>query len=266
VTLFDLPDDAAPSGPLVRVRMTVAYDGTEFHGFAAQPGLRTVAGLLEEALERVLGHRVSLTGAGRTDKGVHAWGQVVTFDAGTTQPLDTEAVRRALNKLCGPAIVVRDVAVADGDFDARFSARSRLYHYRVLNRDAPDPFLHRTTWWVPQPLDLAALRLASDPLIGEHDFSSFCRRPKGLGEREVSLVRRVLDARWIDEGAGLLRFEVEAAAFCHQMVRSLVGTLVAMGRGERRPGEMLAILQARDRRFTSNIAPPHGLCLWAVRY
>jgi tRNA pseudouridine38-40 synthase len=246
--------------------MTVAYDGTDLHGFAAQPGLRTVAGLLEEALERVLGHRVALTGAGRTDKGVHAWGQVVTFDAAATSPLDPVALGRALNKLCGPAIVVRDVATAAPDFDARFSARGRLYRYTVVNREVPDPFRQRTAWWVPQPLDLAALRLASDPLIGEHDFTSFCRRPKTSGEREVSLVRRVLDARWVDEGEGVLRFEIEASAFCHQMVRSLVGTLVAMGRGERRPGEMLAILQARDRRFTTNIAPPHGLCLWEVRY
>jgi tRNA pseudouridine38-40 synthase len=246
--------------------MTVAYDGTDLHGFAAQPGLRTVAGMLEEALERVLGHRVSLTGAGRTDRGVHAWGQVVTFDADGGRSFDPEAVRRALNKLCGPAIVVREVASANGDFDARFSARSRLYRYRIVNREVPDPFLHRTAWWVPQPLDLAALRLASDPLIGEHDFSSFCRRPKVSDGREVSLVRRVIDARWVEEGDGLVSFEIEASSFCHQMVRSLVGTLVAMGRGERRPGEMLAILQARDRRFTTNIAPPHGLCLWEVRY
>jgi tRNA pseudouridine38-40 synthase len=130
----------------------------------------------------------------------------------------------------------------------------------------PDPFLHRTSWWVPQPLDLAALRVASDPLIGEHDFTSFCRRPKVPADREVSLVRRVVDATWAEDDGGVLRFEIEASAFCHQMVRSLVGTLVAMGRGERRPGEMLAILRARDRRFTSNIAPPHGLCLWEVRY
>jgi tRNA pseudouridine38-40 synthase len=248
--------------------MTVAYDGTPFHGFAAQPGLRTVAGMLSEALGKVLRHPVELTGAGRTDRGVHAWGQVVSFDAEAAKFNDV-ALIRILNKLCGPSIVVREVATAGPDFDARFSARSRRYRYTVVNRPVPDPFRWANTWHVPDRLDLAALRLSTDPLIGEHDFSSFCRRPRSdgrLGGAEVALVRRVLSANWSAEDDDVLRFEIEATSFCHQMVRSVVGLMVDVGRGRRRAGEVLAILAARDRGSVTSIAPPRGLCLWQVNY
>ena len=213
--------------------MLVAYDGTSFHGFAEQPGQRTVAGVLRPAIERVVRHPVELTCAGRTDRGVHAWGQVVSLDLDID--LDLDALHRSLVKLCGPDIVVREVTRAVPDFDARFSARSRTYRYTVLNRPLPDPFLARTTWHVATPLDLDLLLLACDPLLGEHDFSAFCRRPKvPAGEEPVSLVRRVLAAGWTDLGEGVLRFEITATAFCHQMVRSIVGH----GRERRpRPGE-----------------------------
>jgi tRNA pseudouridine38-40 synthase len=163
-----------------------------------------------------------------------------------------------------PAIAVRAAEVAAPGFDARFSARARRYRYLVLNRPTPDPFLAATAWHVEVPLDIARMRLACDPLIGEHDFSSFCRRPKGDGE--VSLVRRVLDARWTDDGDGLLRFDIEATAFCHQMVRSIVGTLVDVGRGRLRAGQVKGILAARDRAAAGEPAPPHGLCLVEVVY
>ncbi len=258
---------AAPRGPLVRVRLTVAYDGGGFHGFAAQPGLRTVAGVLTEALERVLRHDVDLVVAGRTDAGVHAWGQVVSFDT-TAARFDPRHLQRTLNKLCGPPIAIRAVDEAAADFDARFSALSRRYRYTVLNRAVPDPFLRTTAWHVADPLDLGALRLGCDALIGEHDFSSFCRRPKQPRPTDApaSLVRRVIDAGWKAMGADVLRFEIEANAFCHQMVRSVVGTLVEMGGGRLRPGEMAAIVAARDRAVAGTVAPPHGLCLWEVRY
>jgi len=265
VTLFDVPETAAPAGPLIRVRMLVAYDGTDFHGFAEQPGVRTVAGTLREAIEKVVRRPVELTCAGRTDRGVHAWGQVVSLDlpAGT----DLEGLHRSLIKLCAPPIVVREVAEAAPDFDARFSARSRTYRYTVLNRPLPDPFLARTTWHVPQPLDLDLLALACDPFLGEHDFSAFCRRPKpGPDGTAPSLVRRVLAAGWTDLGDDLLRFEITATAFCHQMVRSIVGTIVAAGHGRLRPGDILQILRSGDRSQAAPIAPPHGLCLWHVEY
>jgi tRNA pseudouridine38-40 synthase len=279
VTLFDDLPEPVRSEPterpveLVRVRLVVAYDGAPYHGFAANPGVATVAGTLQRTIERILRHPVQLTGAGRTDRGVHAWGQVVSFDA-PAAGLDLAALQRSINKLCGGTIVIREAAVAPPDFDARFSARSRIYRYTIVNRPVPDPFLAATAWWIEHPLDLAAMRLACDPLIGEHDFSSFCRRPKDRmiggdeddGESGPSLVRRVLDARWDDEGDGVLRFTIEATAFCHQMVRSIVGTLVEVGRGRKRAGEMTGILRARDRSLAGPVAPPQGLCLWAVTY
>ncbi|MEZ5144754.1 MAG: tRNA pseudouridine(38-40) synthase TruA [Acidimicrobiales bacterium] len=247
------------------MRLTVAYDGRGFHGFADNPGVATVAGTLSRTIERVTGTVVELTGAGRTDAGVHAWGQVVSLDLPTGTEL--ELVQRAINKLCGPALVVRAAEWADEGFDARFSARWRRYRYTIVNRPVPDPFLAATAWHVPQPLDLRVMTLACDPLIGEHDFSSFCRRPRAAdGQEPPSLVRRVLDARWEDEGDGVLRLWITATAFCHQMVRSVTGTLVDIGSGRRTAGEMTGILRARSRAAAGGVAPPHGLCLWDVGY
>jgi tRNA pseudouridine38-40 synthase len=268
VTLFEpeLGTPAALSGPLVRVRATVAYDGSGFAGFAPQPRQKTVGGTLADAIARVLRHPVELTCAGRTDAGVHAWGQVVSFDA-VADGFDPARLRRSVNKIVAPALSVRSVEVAEPDFDARFSASSRTYRYTVLNRPLPDPFLARTTWHVPVPLDPDLLALACDPLLGEHDFSAFCRRPKvPAGTEPPSLVRRVLAAGWTDLGEGLLRFEITASAFCHQMVRSIVGTVVSAGHGQVRAGDITGILRSGDRAKAAPIAPPQGLCLWHVDY
>ena len=243
--------------------MTVAYDGTGFRGFAANPGVRTVGGTLAGAIAKVLGHPVELTCAGRTDAGVHAWGQVVHFDVRPDPRPDPEGLQRSLNKMLAPAVVVREASTAPAGFDARRSATSRRYRYTVLNRSVPDPFLAPTSWHVPEPLELRAMQLACDPLIGEHDWSSFCRRPPA---DDASLVRVVREATWVDVGHGLLRFEIEASAFCHQMVRSVVGMLVAVGRSRKRAGDVAWILRSRDRSLAGEPAPPHGLCLWEVRY
>jgi len=249
-----------------RLALTVAYDGTAFHGFAAQEGLATVAGALTDALARVLRQPIELTCAGRTDAGVHAWGQVVSFDA-DLGPFTPDDLLERVNRLCGPQIAVRAAAVVADDFDARFSATARVYRYTVLNRRAPDPFLAATTWHVTEPLTVRSMTMACDPLIGEHDFSTFCRRPKPrAGDPEPSLVRRVLRAGWTEHDDGILRFEIEASAFCHQMVRSIVGLLVDVGRHRRRAGDVRGILEARDRAGLPNLAPPQGLCLWQVRY
>ena len=246
--------------------MTVAYDGSGFRGFAANAGVPTVAGTLTAALEQVLRHPVELTCAGRTDAGVHGWGQVVSFDV-HDEAVDLAELQRAVNRLCGGPVVVREAAVAAPDFDARFSARARVYRYTILNRPVGDPFLARTTWHVTTPLDRHVLRLACDPFIGSHDFSSFCRAPKvAAGQPPASLVRRVVDARWDELDDGLLRFQIEASAFCHQMVRSIVGTLVEVGSGRRRAGELTAVLRSGDRHDAGQLAPPHGLCLWEVKY
>jgi tRNA pseudouridine38-40 synthase len=267
LTLFDLDDGlGGPEAPPVRVRMTVAYDGSGFHGFAANRDVRTVAGVLGDAIGRVLGHPVTLTCAGRTDKGVHARGQVVSFDT-PRRGLDLESLQRSLNGMCGPEVVVRDAAPAPPGFDARRSARSRRYRYTVLNRPVSDPFLSRTAWHIETPLDLNALRLCCDPLHGEHDFSAFCRRPRvAAGAFPPSMVRRVTDAGWRDLGDGILRFEIEASSFCQQMVRSVVGTMVDAGAGRRRAGEMADILRCRDRQASGQLAPARGLCLWEVTY
>jgi len=247
----------------VRVRMTVAYDGTGFRGYAENRNVRTVGGDLGAALATVLRHPVILHVAGRTDAGVHAWGQVVSFDA-TDDDVDLLTLQRHLNAMLGPAIVVREASVARPGFDARRSALGRRYRYTILNRPVPDPFLAATTWHVTEPLDLAALRLACDPLIGEHDFSSFCRVPKRIPD--ASLCRRVDDASWLDLGDGRLRFDIDASSFCQQMVRALVGTMVPMGAGRLRAGEMTSIMRARDRGVAPGLAPPRGLCLWEVVY
>ena len=245
-----------------RVRMTIAYDGTGFSGFSENLNVRTVGGELKAALATFLRHPVDLIVAGRTDAGVHAWGNVAHFD--TEADVDVVTLQRHLNSMLGPAIVVRSAEIAAPGFNARHDAVARRYRYTVLNRPVPDPFLARTTWHVPQPLDLSLLRLACDPLIGEHDFSSFCRVQKRVPG--ASLIRLVYDARWVEAGDGLLRFDIDASSFCQQMVRALVGTMVPMGMGKQRPGEMAGILRARDRSAANRVAPARGLCLWEVVY
>lgn len=266
MTLFDPPDaPEGPTGPVERIRLVVAYDGSRYHGFAPNPGVTTVGGTLTDALGAVLRTGVELTCAGRTDKGVHAAAQVVTFDApaGLVEPAK---LQRAVNKMCGPAIAVRSVDVVDERFDARFSAVSRRYRYRVVDRSVPDPFLAHLAWQVPEPLDLEAMRLGCDAFVGEHDFSAFCRRPRRRGGELASLVRRVREADWNRDEEGDLRFEIEADAFCHQMVRSIVGTLVDVGRGRIRAGEVLGIMRSGDRDRAGQVAPPQGLVLLRVRY
>ena len=252
---------------MLRVRLLVAYDGTPFSGFARNDPHPTVGGLLEDALAKIFGSPISVTCAGRTDKGVHAWGQVVTFDVPVAN-IDPTRLRKALDALAGPHVVVREVSPVERPFDARFSARWRRYRYTVLNRDSPDPFARHVTWWVPEPLSLAAMCQGAIPLVGEHDFTSFCRRPKpAVGAiHPPSMVRRVLAADWKDLGDGLLRFEITSTAFCHQMVRSIVGTLVDVGRGRLTAADVARVLGARDRSLVPNLAPPAGLCLWEVGY
>lgn len=257
MTLFEAAGDAI--GPSV-CRFLVAYDGAGFLGFAAQPDQRTVTGVLGHAIEKVLRHPVELAGAGRTDAGVHAWGQVVSFEA--VPGLDPDRLAASLNAMLGPELVVRAAELVPAGFHARHSAEWRAYRYTIVNRPVADPFRARTAWHVAAPLDLRALRLGADPFVGEHDFASFCRK----GPEGTTTVRRVLESRWCDLGDGVLRYDVRATAFCRQMVRAIVGTLVDVGLGKRRPGEVLTILRARDRAAAGPLAPPEGLCLWQVGY
>ncbi|MGH9102508.1 MAG: tRNA pseudouridine synthase A, partial [Acidimicrobiales bacterium] len=218
---------------------------------------------------------VALTCAGRTDSGVHAWGQVVHADLPTVvggrrpgrrrRSLDVEAVARSCNRRLAPSVVVREARVVPDGFDARRQALSRSYRYTILNAPLPDPLMAGRVWHLTDPLDRRAMEAATDPLLGEHDFAAFCRRAPDGG----SLVRRVLDARWRVRPAPageLLCFSIEATSFCHQMVRSLVGTLVEVGRGRRRASDLSFVLRAGDRSLAASPAPAAGLCLWKVRY
>jgi tRNA pseudouridine38-40 synthase len=251
---------------VLRIRLTVAYDGRGFHGFAANAGVRTVAGELVAALTRVLrlDAPVELTCAGRTDRGVHAVGQVVTFDVPADRDL-SEVVER-INALVEPEVAVRDVEVVAADFDARHSATSRTYRYVVWNRPEPDPFRAGLAWHVPEPLDIELLRLACDPFIGLHEFGAFCRRATQRDGTPVSLVRRVQHAAWHETSAGVLQFEITASSFCHQMVRSVVGTMVEVGLGKRRAGDLLGVIRSGDRSRAGQLAPPDGLYLLSVGY
>jgi tRNA pseudouridine38-40 synthase len=257
VTLFE----PGVSPARTRLALVVAYDGTDFRGFAVQPEQRTVAGVLHEALGVMLrGDVDDFACAGRTDAGVHAWGQVVSLS--TAAEVDLARLAHALTRRLGPEVVVRSARVVDDGFDARNSAVARTYRYTVVNRPAPDPFLARYAWWVPEPLELARLRLGADPFVGEHDFAAFCRKgPEGSTTR-----RRVLRSHWDVLDDGILRYEIRATAFCWQMVRSIVGTLVEIGQGRHTPGEVMGMLRSRDRATAGQLAPPQGLCLWAVDY
>ena len=248
----------------MRLRIDLAYDGSGFSGFARQADRRTVQGVLEAALSRLCGQPVVTTGAGRTDAGVHALGQVVTFDvpAGGRPVDDPDGVRRALARMVRPELTIWSVAAVGDDFDARFSALARRYRYKLADGESLAPLRRHDIWHVGPPrLDVAAMAAGGAHLVGEHDFSSFCRRVEGR-----HLVRRVhlVDVAREDEGSVVV--DVDGAAFCHQQVRSIVGALVRVGRGLRPPDWVAETVAARDRAVVGAIAPPHGLTLVGVDY
>lgn len=223
-------------------------------------------GDLHAAIAKVVRRPVELTGAGRTDAGVHAWGQVVSGDL--PSDIDLADLQRRVNKMCAPDISVRSLEWAAPDFDARFSATSRRYRYHVWNDSTPNPLLSDISWHVHRPLDLEAMQAAAAPILGEHDFGSFCRKPKmPEGMEPASLVRILHEAVWarVDD-TPMLRFEIAGSAFCHQMVRSLVGTMVDIGLGRIHHTKMADILGARSREAAGGVAPPTGLILWEVGY
>lgn len=247
----------------VRVRLDLGYDGTDFAGWAAQRDQRTVQGVLTEALERVTQEPIVLTVAGRTDSGVHATGQVVHVDlpADVWERLGPTLVRRLSGVLPGD-VRVQSAARAHPEFDARFAALRRRYVYRVT--DAPwgaEPLQRRHTLAWPRGLDLGALRAASEQLLGEHDFAAFCRRREG-----ATTIRALQELRWEAAGDHLYAAHVAADAFCHSMVRSLIGALLAVGEGRKAAGWPAGLLTRRERASEVPVAPAHGLTLVAVEY
>ncbi|HEX5090837.1 MAG TPA: tRNA pseudouridine(38-40) synthase TruA [Nocardioides sp.] len=246
----------------MRIRLDVAYDGSGFHGWAAQPGLRTVEGELSAALATVLRvPEVSLTCAGRTDTGVHARGQVVHTDL-EELPEGCERLARRVNGVLAEDVRVLHASEAPAGFDARFSALWRRYAYRVADRPSLADPLRRTfvlAW--PRPVDEGLMNAAALALVGEHDFAAFCKQREG-----ATTIRTLLDLTWSREPDGLLVAHVRADAFCHSMVRSLVGCLLAVGEG-RRPVEWAAgVLDAAVRDSAVAVAPAHGLTLEEIGY
>jgi tRNA pseudouridine38-40 synthase len=249
----------------VRIRFDLGYDGTDFAGWAAQPGQRTVAGELSTALYRLFGPdgAVGLTVAGRTDAGVHAAGQVCHVDvlAGRWTALEATLLRRLAGLLPADVRVTRITAVPRS-FDARFSALFRRYAYRVS--DAPwgaPPLRHRDTLAWSYPLDVDLLNEASEPLCGEHDFAAYCRR-----KEHATTIRAISELYWHREPDGIVVATVRADAFCQAMVRSLVGALLPTGSGRRSTQWPASLLQRRERASDVVVAPPHGLTLTAVGY
>jgi tRNA pseudouridine38-40 synthase len=218
-----------------------------------------VEGVLEDALGKVLGESPSISVAGRTDAGVHAAGQVASFDVPTAA--DPARIQRALNAMLGPEVVVVRAAIAPSSFDARHSARARRYRYRIDTAPVPDPFTARFVWHRPGSLNVGSMKRAAALLVGEHDFASFCRAPQPPA-RTVRTLRRLS----VTVGGRHIVVTAEADSFLHQMVRSLVGTLVAVGEGNIEPSSISAILEARDRSAAGPVAPPQGLVLARVLY
>jgi tRNA pseudouridine38-40 synthase len=246
----------------VRVRLDLGYDGTDFLGWAHQPGRRTVQGVLEAALAVLLrGPAPRLTVAGRTDAGVHALGQVAHVDLPEQVAADPLLLRR-LNGLLPPDVRVRRTGLAPAGFDARFSATSRTYVYRVADGpEAVDPLRRHVVLSWPRPLSLQRLQAACPALLGEHDFAAYCRRREG-----ATTVRALLDLDWSRRADGVLEMTIRADAFCHSMVRSLVGALITVGEGRRPPDWPGSLLTLGRRADAVAVAPPHGLVLEHVAY
>ena len=240
-------------------RLLLEYDGTAYSGWQLQPNTRTLQAVIEEALATVLRHPARVHAAGRTDAGVHALGQVATFRS--DHVLEARELRMALNALIPADIAVREVTEVPESFDARRHASARVYEYRIWNQPWRSAFWHRFTWHVPRPLDVRLMRLAASVLVGEHDFSAF----RAADCESESRVRRVSHSG-VSEAENLCTYRVQANAFLKHMVRTIVGTLVQIGSGEREPEAMREIVASRDRARAGPTAPPQGLVLVGVCY
>ena len=257
--------DIASGQPQPQIALTVAYDGAPFAGFARQPGQITVQGELERALGTILRSDVEIVGAGRTDAGVHALGQVVSL-AETGATPDDAALLRSINALTGTRIAVREVRHARAGFSARFDALGREYRYRLVDGPVPPLFLAPVAWWVKPQLDVGAMRSAAEHLLGEHDFRSFCVAASAEGKPTVRRIDAIELFAEEQLGEESLVVRVVGNAFLHSMVRTIVGTLIEVGSGRREPGWVASALAARERLAAGPTAPANGLTLWSVAY
>ncbi|HET9016194.1 MAG TPA: tRNA pseudouridine(38-40) synthase TruA [Thermomicrobiaceae bacterium] len=253
-------------------RIDLGYDGAAFLGSQRQPGARTVQETVERAVAEVSGQHVTVTLAGRTDRGVHATGQVGSFSIRWARSAD--ALARALQAMTPDDLVVRDVREVPGGFHARFDARMREYRYRIWNGPVPPVLLRDRVWWVRRPLVVERMARAALMLVGTHDFASFAGNGVGVPGAGVDTARTVSRVEWQElteaiepaDGERLLEFQIVADGFLPHMVRNLVGALARVGWGLAEPESLSTLLAARDRRLAPEPAPPAGLTLWKVWY
>jgi len=242
------------------IKLLIEYDGTNYQGWQVQPRDPTIQGTLEEKLRLLTGESIQVFGSGRTDSGVHALAQVAHFK--TQSQMNIGSIQRALNSLLPPDIVIQKIEEVDEGFHARRHSKSKIYEYRILNRSLRSAFHLGYVWHIPQKLDLMEMKKATTHLIGEHDFSAF----RTMGSPTRTTVRRVIRAEWKRGRDGLVRFEIEANGFLKQMVRSIIGTLVEIGKGKLDAAEFRKILDSKDRKKAGPTAPAQGLFLKEVKY
>ena len=247
------------------LKLTVAYDGTDFSGWQVQPRAATVQGTLASAIGRLTGENVLPQGSGRTDAGVHALAQVATFATASSVP--TENFLKALNDLLPASIRILEVAEVPGEFHARKSAKAKTYRYRIFRAAICSPFLARYVWHFPYPLAEDAMAEAAGQVAGEHDFTSFAAvdPERGKENGEASNVRTIFSSAIGREGDELV-YTVRGSGFLHHMVRNLVGTFILVGKGTLQPQDLTRILSARDRSAAAATAPASGLVLVNVEY
>lgn len=248
------------------IKLTIEYDGTNYNGWQIQQKRpeevgteKTIQGIIERVLGGILQEELRLIGAGRTDAGVHALGQVANFKTKSKMPM--AVMQRALNALLPKDIVIVDIEEAKSDFNARFDARSKTYRYQILNRDYGSAFDRLYQYYVPYKLDVRLMKREARVLVGRHDFKSF----QAADKRERMPIRNVRRISIRKDGP-IINIDIEANGFLYNMVRNIVGTLIEIGRGKFAPGSMRRILRAKDRTLAGPTAPAKGLCLVRVRY
>jgi tRNA pseudouridine38-40 synthase len=247
------------------LKLTLAYDGTDFHGWQVQPRKPTIQGVLSECLERVTGERVSPQGSGRTDAGVHALAQVASF--AIASPIPLRNLQMALNDVLPASIRVMEVEQVGREFHARKSAKAKTYRYRIFRGDPCPPFIARYVYHHPYPLQEKAMEDAAPAVVGEHDFTSFAAvdPERGRDDDDVSNVRTIFSSGWHREGEEFI-YTVRGNGFLHHMVRNLVGTFLLVGKGTLTTADVRKILQARNRSAAGATAPASGLYLLGVEY
>jgi tRNA pseudouridine38-40 synthase len=242
------------------IKLTIEYDGAAYHGWQIQPGLRTIQGVMREQIAQITQKKVNLIGAGRTDAGVHALGQVAHFKTEST--INIASLQRGLNSLLPPDIVITELEEVKEGFHARFSARSKVYEYHILNQLYPSALLRNYAWFIHHELDLPSMKKCGKLLVGRHNFSSF----RASGDESRHSIREVLRLEIERREDNLIVIVIEANAFLREMVRSIMGTLVDVGRGKTSFSEFKKIFQAQDRRRAGMTAPAQGLFLTEVKY